>query len=190
MSSPSYSGELPAVIAKLDRCSELLGRGLSWLVLAMMLVQFLIVVLRYIFNVNSIVMQESVMYMHAVVFMLAASYTLRHDGHVRVDIFYRGMRPKRQALVDLVGTVFLLMPVMVFVILTSLGYVSSSWRIFEGSPDTGGIPGVFLLKTLIPAFAGLMILQGLVEAVRHWWILTGRLVPLIDEQEPHLEERI
>lgn len=184
------SRELPGLIAWLDSASERLGKSLSWLVLAMMLIQFLIVVLRYVFSFNSIPMQESVMYMHAVVFMLAAAWTLKHDGHVRVDIFYRAMSPRRKALVDLLGTVFLLLPVMIFVILTSLGYVGKSWRIFEGSPDTGGIQGVFLLKTLIPVFGSLMILQGLVEATRHFLVLSGRIPPPTDDDDTHLEERL
>ncbi|MEQ6917962.1 TRAP transporter small permease subunit [Halomonas aquatica] len=182
----AQSRELPGVIAWLDSASERLGRSLSWLVLAMMLIQFLIVVLRYIFSFNSIPMQESVMYMHAAVFMLAAAWTLKHDGHVRVDIFYRAMTPKRKALVDLCGTLFLLLPVMIFVILSSTGYVSKSWVILEGSPDSGGIPGVFLLKTLIPLFAGLMILQALVEAVKNLYVLTGRIAAA-HEDEAHEE---
>lgn len=186
----AQSRELPGVIAWLDRASEWLGRSLSWLILAMMLIQFLIVVLRYAFSFNSIPMQESVMYLHAMVFMLAAAWTLKHDGHVRVDIFYRAMTPKRKALVDLCGTLFLLLPVMLFVILSSLGYVGKSWRILEGSPDSGGIPGVFLLKTLIPLFAGLMILQALVEATRHLLVLTGRMPPPGNDADPHLEERL
>lgn len=181
------SRELPSLLDRLDRLSEWLGRSLSWLVLLMMLIQFLIVVLRYVFSINSIPMQESVMYLHATVFMLAAGYTLRHDGHVRVDIFYRAMTAKRKALVDLLGTLLLLAPVMLFVILVSLGYVGKSWRILEGSPDSGGIPGVFLLKTLIPLFAGLMLLQGLVEAWRNVLVLTGRLAPKEDDDhEEHL----
>ncbi|MDX1467385.1 MAG: TRAP transporter small permease subunit [Halomonas sp.] len=184
----AQSRELPGIIAWLDRASERLGTSLSWLILVMMLIQFLIVVLRYAFSVNSIPMQESVMYMHAAVFMLAAAYTLKHDGHVRVDIFYRAMTPKRKALVDLAGTLFLLLPVMGFVILSSLGYVGKSWAILEGSPDSGGIPGVFLLKTLIPLFAGLMILQALVEAVKNVYVLTGRLAATHDDEthEEHL----
>lgn len=182
------SRELPGIVTWLDRASERLGTGLSWLILAMMLIQFLIVVLRYAFSINSIPMQESVMYLHATVFLLAAGYTLKHDGHVRVDIFYRAMTPKHKALVDLAGTLFLLLPVMGFVVLASLGYVGTSWAILEGSPDPGGIPGVFLLKTLIPLFAGLMILQALVEAVKNVYVLTGRLAAPHDD-EPH-EERL
>ncbi len=94
--------------------------------------------LRYMFSVNSIFMQELVMYMHASVFMLAAAYTFRHDGHVRVDIFYRGMTPRRQALVNILGILLLLIPVMVFVIASSYGYVANSWRIMETSSVRNG----------------------------------------------------
>ncbi|HSH48032.1 MAG TPA: TRAP transporter small permease subunit [Halomonas sp.] len=184
--------ELPSFAARLDRLSARLGHGLSWLVLIMMLIQFLIVVLRYAFSVSSVPMQESVMYLHATVFMLAAGYTLHQDGHVRVDIFYRALPARRKALVDLLGTLFLLLPVMVFVLLVSWGYVGKSWRIFEGSPDSGGIPGVFLLKTLILLFAALMILQGAVEITRSLMTLCGRpptLGPDMTPVEPPEERR-
>lgn len=185
----SQQSQLPPLIGALDRASEWLGRTLSWLIIIMMLIQFVIVLLRYVFSINSTFMQELVMYLHAAVFMLAAGYTFRHDGHVRVDIFYRKMSPRRQALVNLVGIVALLMPVMVFIIATSMGYVSKSWRVFETSPDYGGVPAVFLLKTMIPLFALLMLLQGAVEVVRNLYILTGRIAPP-PEDENHLEERV
>lgn len=168
------SRELPSFAARLDTFSEWLGRGLSWLVLAMMLIQFLIVVLRYAMSISSIPMQESVMYLHATVFMLAAGYTLHQDGHVRVDIFYRLRSARGKALTNLLGTLFLLLPVMVFILWFSWGYVDKSWRIFERSSDTGGIPGVFLLKSLILVFAALMIMQGVVEITRSLMTLTGR----------------
>jgi TRAP-type mannitol/chloroaromatic compound transport system permease small subunit len=188
------SRELPSFAARLDGLSEWIGRGLSWLVLVMMLIQFLIVVLRYAFNFSSVPMQESVMYLHAMVFLLAAGYTLHQDGHVRVDIFYRARSARGKALVDLLGTLLLLLPVMIFVALVSWGYVGKSWRIFEGSPDSGGIPGVFLLKSLILVFAALMILQGVVEVTRNLMTLTGRL-PDSDDSDTdkasaeHPEER-
>ncbi|WP_136068254.1 TRAP transporter small permease subunit [Modicisalibacter radicis] len=178
----------PALLVWIDTLTERLGKALAWLVLVMMLVQFLVVVLRYLFNFNSIPMQESVMYMHAVLFLLAASYTLKHDGHVRVDIFYRGFSPRTQAWVDLLGTLFLLLPFMAFVVFSSLGYVGKSWAILEGSPDNGGIPGVFLLKTLIPAFAVLMIVQGIAEIIRKALIISGRLPPATEHD--HSEEPI
>lgn len=168
------SRALPSFVARLDTISEWLGRGLSWLVLAMMLTQFVIVVLRYALNISSTSMQESVMYLHAMVFMLAAGYTLRHDGHVRVDIFYRLRTARGKALTNLLGTLFLLLPVMIFILWFSWGYVDKSWRILEGSSDSGGIHGVFLLKSLILVFAALMILQGCVEITRSLMTLSGR----------------
>nr|WP_300313968.1 TRAP transporter small permease subunit [Halomonas sp.] len=186
----THSRGLPRPLAALDAFSDYLGKALSWLILAMMAVQFLIVVLRYALSINSIPMQESVMYMHALVFLLAAAFTLKHDGHVRVDIFYRDMSPRKKAWVDLLGTVFLLLPVMIFTIVASLGYVAKSWAIFEGSPDAGGIHGVFLLKTLIPLFAGLMIVQGLVEILRNALIISGRLDPSTKDHDAADEERL
>ncbi|KPQ30952.1 MULTISPECIES: TRAP transporter small permease subunit [unclassified Halomonas] len=185
----SDTTQIPAFIGALDRASEWFGRTLAWLIIIMMLIQFAIVLLRYAFSVNSIFMQELVMYMHASVFMLAAAYTFRHDGHVRVDIFYRGMSPRRQALINIAGIITLLMPVMIFVIASSLGYVANSWRIMETSSDHGGIPAVFVLKTLIPLFALLMIVQGAIEIVRNGYVLAGRIAPPAKDDN-HLEERV
>nr|WP_299245652.1 TRAP transporter small permease subunit [uncultured Halomonas sp.] len=179
---------LPTPLAWIDAFTERLGKALTWLVLIMMLTEFTIVVLRYLFNVSNTPMQESVMYLHATVFLLAAAYTLKHDGHVRVDIFYRGMSVKKKAWIDLLGTVFLLLPIMVFVVMASLGYVEKSWRILEGSPESGGLPGVFLLKTLIPLFAVLMSLQGLVEVTRNLLIIRGH--PAVDDDQDQPEEYV
>ncbi|MEC9481877.1 MAG: TRAP transporter small permease subunit [Halomonas sp.] len=183
------ASSVPAPLAWIDTFTERLGKALAWLVIVMMLIQFLIVVLRYVFDFNSIPMQESVMYMHAFVFLLAASYTLRHDGHVRVDIFYRGFSARGKAWTDLFGTLLLLIPTMVFIFVSSLSYVGKSWAILEGSPDTGGIPGVFVLKTLIPVFAVLMIVQGIAEIIRNALIISGRIVPA-SENPDHREERV
>ncbi|WNK20426.1 TRAP transporter small permease subunit [Halomonas piscis] len=169
MSTPT----LPRWLGTLDRASQRLGHALSWLMLAMLLIEFAVVVLRYAMGINSTFMQEMVMYMHATLFMLAAGYTLRENGHVRVDIIYRRLSPRRQALINMLGIVFLLAPVMLFIIAASAGYVASSWKILEGSSNYGGIPGVFVLKTLIPVFAGLMLLQGAVEFARSAYIVAG-----------------
>ncbi|MBF7053557.1 TRAP transporter small permease subunit [Halomonas sp. KAO] len=164
----------PALLRGLDAVTDLVGRTTAWLVLVMMAVQFAIVVMRYVFGIHSIALQESVMYMHAMVFMLGAAWTLQHDGHVRVDIFYRKRSPRSRASVDLFGTLFLLLPVTLYILLGSLGYVSSSWAILERSPD-GGIPGVFLLKSLILAMAALLLVQGIAQLIRQTLIRSGRL---------------
>ncbi|WP_163559203.1 TRAP transporter small permease subunit [Halomonas sp. NO4] len=157
----------------LDGLTEVVGRSIAWLVLVMMLVQFAIVVMRYAFGIHSIVMQEAVMYMHAAVFLLGAAWTLRHDGHVRVDIFYRKLSPRGRARIDLAGTLLLLIPVALFIAVSSVDYVRSSWAILERSPD-GGIPAVFLLKSLIPVMVALLLVQGLAQLIRQWLILRGR----------------
>lgn len=187
MPTPLSPPSLPPWLGVLDRASQRLGHALSWLMLAMLLIEFAVVVLRYALGINSTFMQEMVMYMHATLFMLAAGYTLRENGHVRVDIIYRKLSARRQALINMLGIVFLLAPVMVFIIATSAGYVAASWKILEGSSNYGGIPGVFVLKTLMPVFAGLMLIQGGVEFVRSGYILAGR-VDAGDGDDSHPEE--
>ncbi|MDN6180010.1 MAG: TRAP transporter small permease subunit [Halomonas subglaciescola] len=164
----------PPWLRALDRATQWFGHALSWLMFAMLLIEFAVVVLRYAVGINSTLMQEMVMYMHATLFMLAAAYTLQADAHVRVDIVYRKLSFRRQALINLLGIVTLLMPLMLFIIASSAGYVGKSWRILESSANYGGIPGVFLLKTLIPAFAVLMLIQGSIEVARNLYIVAGR----------------
>ncbi|MFQ5642902.1 MAG: TRAP transporter small permease subunit [Thiogranum sp.] len=156
---------LRTLSTRLDRLAEIIGRASAWLTLALVLVTFAVVVLRYAFQFGSIAMQESILYLHASVFMLGAAYTLLLDGHVRVDIFYRGFSRKRKALVDLLGALFLLLPVCIFLLWSSWGYVAAAWSLHEGSGETGGLPYVYLLKTLIPLAALLLIVQGISQAL-------------------------
>lgn len=158
----------------IDRINDWIGRYLAWVALAMVLVQFLIVVMRYVFSIGSIMMQESVVYMHAVLFLLGAGYTLLHEGHVRVDIFYRSARRHRQALVDLAGVIVFLLPVCGLIFVESLPYVENSWAVGEGSKETSGIQYVYLLKTSILAFAVLVALQGVGLALHALLTLAGR----------------
>ena len=147
----------------LQSFSEWTGRVVAWFSLPMVILTFIIVVLRYAFDLGWIWMQESVVWMHAAVFMLAAAYTLKRDEHVRVDIFYRKMSVRQKALVDVLGTVLFLLPVSVFLIATSWDYVAVSWSIREGSREAGGLPFpcVPLLKSVIPLTAFLLVLQGI-----------------------------
>jgi TRAP-type mannitol/chloroaromatic compound transport system permease small subunit len=151
----------------IDSLNEFLCKMVSWFTLTMVLLTFLIVVLRYGFNVGWIAMQESVMYLHGMVFLLGAAHTLRVNEHVRVDIFYRRFSPKKQAKVDIFGSLFLLMPVNIFIFMVSFDYVMRAWRVMEASQEAGGIPGVFLLKSLILLFSFTMLLQGIAEVVRN-----------------------
>ncbi len=158
---------------KIDALNEALGRLISWLTLGMVIITFAVVVLRYAFNLGWIAMQESVTYLHALVFMLGAAYTLKHDGHVRVDIFYGKLGPRGRAWVDLAGAVLLLLPVAGFILWISWEYVAASWRLLEGSREQGGLPMVFLLKSAIPALSFLLILQGISQAIHSLLSITG-----------------
>lgn len=157
----------------LDRVNGLIGPAVAWLALAMVLVTFLVVVLRYAFDVGSIALQESVTYMHATLFMLGVAYTLQQQGHVRVDIFYRRFSRRGRAWVDLLGTLLLLLPICVFVLTSSWGYVVESWTVQEGSREAGGLPFVYLLKTLLLIMPVLVLIQGLVWLLRNGLVLAG-----------------
>ncbi len=157
---------MKSLISLLEAIAEWSGRAVAWLTLGMVLVTFLVVLLRYAFDLGWIAMQESVTYMHAVVFMLGAAYTLKHDGHVRVDIFYRAFSPRTRAWVDLFGVLVLLLPTCGFIIWIGWDYVASSWSVSEGSREAGGLPGVFLLKGLILLMPALLLLQGIASVLR------------------------
>jgi TRAP-type mannitol/chloroaromatic compound transport system permease small subunit len=150
----------------LDGINRGLAHVIRWLALLMVLVQFAIVVGRYVFGVNSIAAQESVLYMHSALFLLAAGYTLLVDKHVRVDVFFAGLTPAGQRRVDVFGHLFLLMPSMTALLYWSWPSVRNSWSILEGPLAVGGIEAVFLLKSLIPAFCVLVMLQSLSLLIR------------------------
>jgi TRAP-type mannitol/chloroaromatic compound transport system permease small subunit len=158
----------------IDDFSDACGRAIAWLTLCMVLTQFAVVILRYVFEIGWIAMQESILFMHALVFLLGAAYTLRHEGHVRVDIFYRHLSRQAQALVDTLGTLFLLLPVCVYIFWSSWGYVTDSWHLLEGSREAGGLLGVFLLKTSILLMAGLFSLQGMSMLLKNLVIIFSR----------------
>ena len=156
-----------------DEITRAAGRAVMWLLLAMAFVQFIVVVLRYVFGVNFIFMQESITYMHGAVFLIAAGYALIADGHVRVDIFYREAPEKRKALIDFLGAYLFLFPICILLLWTASPYVGNSWAAREGSPETSGIQAVFLLKSLIPAFAVLMAMAGFTVAAKAAQTLRG-----------------
>ena len=160
-----------ALVQFIDSFTDLSGRLLAWLALAMALVTALIVVMRYGFSVNSIFAQEAVVYLHGCLFMLGAAYALKTGAHVRVDIFYRNFSPRAQAWVNSLGGIVFLMPLCLFILFSSWNYVTESWAVRETSPEPGGIPAVFLLKTLIPLLAVNLFLQGLAETLRSAMVL-------------------
>ena len=158
----------------IDRLTTAIGRGAAWLVLILVLLQFLIVLLRYVFGLGSVWLQEAVVYTHAFAFLLAAAWALAIGAHVRVDIFYRDAKPRARALIDLFGAIVFLLPMTGLILWLSLPYAARSWAILERSRETAGIPAVFLLKTAIPLFAALLILQGIAQILRAAARLGGR----------------
>jgi TRAP-type mannitol/chloroaromatic compound transport system permease small subunit len=167
MSSPArITSASQAFAERIDRLNAAIGRGAAWLCLFVVVVQFAVVVLRYVFGFGSVRLSESIVYAHAGLFMLASAWTLAAGGHVRVDVFYAEASRRVRALVDLCGSLLLLLPLMAVLAWFAVPYVSRSWVILESSRETSGLPAVFLLKTLIPAFALLMALQGVSQAIK------------------------
>jgi len=157
----------------IDRITAAIGRIATWCSLYVVAAEFAVVVLRYVVGFGSIRLQESVLYAHAGLFMLAAAWTLQIDGHVRVDVFYARNTPRARAIVDLLGSVVFLLPFATVLFILSLPYVERSWRILEGSPQPSGLPLVYLLKAIILVFAASIGLQGLAQAIRAALILSA-----------------
>ena len=160
----------------LDRISILSGRITAWLTLVMVIVTVIVVVMRYVFDAGAVWLQESVVWMHAVVFMVGAAYTLQQDEHVRVDIFYRGMSDRRRAWVDLLGTLLFLLPLCLFLGYKSWDFVVVSWQLAESSREPGGMPYPFvpLLKSVTLVMPLLLVLQGIAMLIRALQVLRGR----------------
>ena len=157
---------MTALADRIDRMTSGIGRAAAWLALLVVLLQFALVVARYLFGLGSVWLTETVIYAHAALFMLAAAWTLLAGGHVRVDLFYAEASERTRAMVDLIGALALLLPFMLVLLWLSVPYAARSWVIFEHSQEASGLPIVFVLKTLIPFFALLMALQGLSQAIR------------------------
>jgi TRAP-type mannitol/chloroaromatic compound transport system permease small subunit len=165
---------LSTFVRTIDMFNERLGRLVSWLALFMVLTQFIVVLTRYVFGIGWIWAQEGIIYMHAIVFLAAAGYTLVHDGHVRVDIFYGTMSVRGKAMVDFIGGVVFLLPMCTVIAWASFGFVLRAWGILEGSPEgDNGIPAVYILKSVILLYCVLVGLQGLVMMARSAITLSG-----------------
>lgn len=161
-------------LAALRSFIALSGKAIAWLTLAMVLLTFTIVVLRYGFNMGWIWLQESLTYLHVAVFSVVAAWALQQDGHVRVDIFYAGMTPKNRARVDLLGTLIFLIPFCIFILVISWPYVANSWKLMESSREAGGLPLVFLLKSLIMVMPALLLGQAFINITDAWKILRSQ----------------
>jgi TRAP-type mannitol/chloroaromatic compound transport system permease small subunit len=163
---------------EIDRITAAVGRLAAWCSLYVVIAEFAVVVFRYALGFGSIRLQESVLYAHAGLFMLAAAWTLQIDGHVRVDIFYARGTARARATVNLLGALVFLLPFAAVLFALTLPYVERSWHIFETSPQPSGLPFVYLLKTVILLFAALIGLQGVAQAIRAALVLSA-------PQQPH-----
>lgn len=160
----------------LDRTSAAIGRATAWLTLFMVVVTCIVVVMRYVFDAGLIWMQESIIWMHAVVFMLGAAYTLQVEDHVRVDVFYRTMSLRRRAWVDLFGVLVFLWPLCLFLGIASVDFIAASFSLREASRESGGLPYPLLplLKTALLIMPLTVALQGLSLLLRSLATLRGR----------------
>lgn len=183
-------GLLQALARFIDAINEWIGRAVAWLALAMVLVQVVVVVMRYIFGLSVLAMQESIWYMHSIIFLVAAGYTLLHNGHVRVDILYGNVDERRKAMIDLFGVVVILLPVCVLLWWVSWPYVAAAWAVREGSIEVSGIPAVYLLKTCMLVFAVVLGIQGVSLGIKSALLLSGvrteAPAPAPEAEEPGL----
>ena len=154
--------------------NEWIGRFVGWVTLGLVLVVFVDVVMRYLFNTSYVFTQELEWHLFGFIFLIGAGYTLLHDGHVRVDIIYQRLGARGQAWINLIGVIFFLLPGCIMLIITSWKFMYNSWSIMEGSPDPGGIPFRFLLKGTITAGFVLLTLQGLSLGIHSLFELLGR----------------
>ena len=152
---------LKSLSRRIDLINEWVGRGVAWVTLALVVVIFADVVMRYLFNTSFVFTQELEWHLFAFIFLIGAGYTLLHDGHVRVDIIYQRLGLKGQAWINLIGVIFFLIPGCIMVMTTSWKFVVNSFMIMEGSPDPGGIPLRFIVKGCIPAGFLLLLIQGI-----------------------------
>jgi TRAP-type mannitol/chloroaromatic compound transport system permease small subunit len=181
---------LAIFVRVVNRANEWIGRAVSWLTLGVVLVCFSVVVLRYVFNMGFVWMQDIYVWLHAIAFTLGAGYALLHDHHVRVDIIYRPASETYKAWLNLAGVFLLLMPFVSVLIYWGWGYVVRSWELQERSQNVGGMYGLFLVKSCLIGFAIVVAFQGLSMAARSILILTGNryLLPREEIEPAHLTE--
>ena len=166
MKAPAQAEHVP--LSALRKFIALSGKSVAWLTVVMVLLTFTIVVLRYGFNLGWIWLQESLTYLHVAVFSVVAAWALQQDGHVRVDIFYADMTDKNRARVDLFGSLIFLVPFCIFILVISWPYVANSWKLLESSREAGGLPLVFLLKSLIMVMPALLLGQAVINITDAW----------------------
>lgn len=172
-SMDGYRGVLRSMASCLTLFNTVIGRIAAWLVLFMTLMQFVVVIMRYVFAYGSIQMQESIWYMHGLLFMLGAGYTLAKEGHVRLDVFYRDAKERTKSWINLIGSLAFLLPFCIVNFDFALPLVLNSWAVREGSTETAGLQYIYLFKTVILVFSVLLVIEGISLAIRSILQLTA-----------------
>lgn len=172
---------MTALYQFIDRFSETLGKTIAWIALVMVVLQFSLVVMRYLFGFSAVMLDESLIYLHGCLFLFAAGYTLKHNGHVRVDLTYSTATARTKALVNLLGTLFFLLPLSIFIWWSGMPFVEASWQSMEGSQETSGLPFLYLYKTAVLVFAALLGIQALAEVIKSILVLRGETVSAEDD---------
>jgi len=168
----------------IDTLNEYIGRAVSWLTTLLVVVVCFDVFTRYVLRSSSVAVQELEWHIFAVIFLVGAAYTLKREGHVRVDVFYTLMSPRGKALIDLFGGLFFLIPFSILIIWSSQGFIDMSWSVMETSPDPGGLPFRYLLKAMIPFGFVLVLLQGIALTLRAFFTLINRPLDPSDQPKP------
>ena len=151
---------------RIDQISSAIGAFVGWFALIMVIITAIVVVFRYFLNLGSIPLQETIVYLHGSLIMLAIGFALKNNAHVRVDFVHRRLRSSQKLWIEVLGFCLFLVPVAVLFLVTSFSYVSFSWSVLESSSAPGGLPGVFVLKTLIPVMAVLLLMQGISQTLK------------------------
>lgn len=181
---------LQLLVRLIDGLNERVGVAISWLTTVMVLVVCYDVFTRYFLRSSSVAVQELEWHLFAVIFLIGAAFTLKHEGHVRVDVFYSRMSPRGKAIIDLIGGLVFLIPFSLLVVWTSKNFISMSWTIQEISPDPGGLPYRWALKAMIPAGFVLVLLQGIAMTIRALFVVIGRPLDGADGRQPVVEEEL
>lgn len=170
---------LERLVCWIDNFSEWTGKTVMWLTSAMVLITAYNVFERYVLHNNTAYLIELNWHFYSIIFLFGAAYTLKHDGHVRVDIIYHKLGPRGKAWINMLGCLFFLLPLAFVIVYVSFesGFIGRSWRVLERSPDPGGLPARYLLKTALPLGFSLLALQGIAEILRNFLFLYSEQTP-------------
>jgi TRAP-type mannitol/chloroaromatic compound transport system permease small subunit len=168
---------LSAVVRGIDRLNEKVGQNIAWLTLTLVLVTTYDVIMRYLFDITYVFIQELEWHLFAVLFLIAAGYTHLKGDHVRVDIVHANLSPHAQAWIEIIFGVLFLFPTCFLLIWTSIPFVINAWTVLEGSPDPGGIPARYILKSVIPLGFILVALQGVSATIKNLFVVLGKELP-------------